>query len=163
MLFSVKIISKNAVTLSLDQQSIGEKSKNNTQEVPLPGEYPSKKVRKETILTELKGVRQKFKDFYALISSLPNIETGVKQQYDRLQDDINFKKQRVLLPETLSDYFEKLCQKVQSNANASKKNWNEDETIFLVSVMSYWTYVKNKDHKKMVKEFSLFLFVFCSC
>ena len=50
----------------------------------------------------------------------------------------------------LLDQFEKIFQKAQSNFRTSKKNWNEEETTFLISIVAYWTYIKKEDYKTIV-------------
>lgn len=154
----------NKTSLYLSSCKLGtleiiEKVNENSQS-SLLGEKPSKKVKKESVMVELKGVKQKFKEFHTTITSLPNIESEIKLRYERLQEDIVFKKQRVLLPDTLSEYFDRLCQKVQSNCTSLKKNWNEDETSFLVSLITYWTHTNGtEDHKKIVNSFIILFIV----
>ena len=145
---------KTEAKTTLDVNEANGKAKDDSQSNSL-GEYPSKKVKKESLLVEIKGAKQKFKEFHTTISSLPNIQHEIKAQYERVQKDVSFKKVQTQLPDSLLECFEKLCQKIQSNATAQKKNWNEDETSFLISAVTYWTYINNEDHKKIVSNYFL--------
>lgn len=152
--------SKPPVLLLVDEVCLcllGSKGKKpSKQSGAIRGEYSSKKLKKECILSELKITRQKFKDFQTITASITHMENEIKLHYDRLHDDILFRKIEFQELSNITDQFERIFHKAQSNFRTSKKNWNEEETIFLISVVTYWTFIKKEDHKKIVNKRDLF-------
>ena len=93
-------------------------------------------------------MREKFYEFVAAAKKL-----NVDAHFNQLKKNLNFKMTRVLAPDELVSYFERIYTKVQANPRQARKNWNEEETFLLVSLVAYYCLMKDEDYNCLVEFF----------
>lgn len=91
--------------------------------------------------------RKKFYDFHRAIekyaSTVNNFAAELKKQ-------LTIKVQKILDHPSLADNFERQLYKLARNPKQTRKNWSEEETIFLISLVAYYSYYKNSDYSCFV-------------
>lgn len=73
-----------------------------------------------------------------------------KEWTQQILDGISMKDLEILNIEELAARFEKLVKKSIINPRYGKKNWTEEETEFLVSLIAYYTFLWSLDHQALV-------------
>lgn len=109
---------------------------------------------REHISTQAARSRSIFYDFLK--------KAGLKASYaeaffNEIKKNLNFKVARVLNPSALMTSYEKMLQKSLTNPRYSKKNWNEEEFLFLASIITYYSLIYDLDCGALVIIITFFL------
>mgnify|MGYP000932346012 CR=1 FL=1 len=113
--------------MSLDSQVIGE----------------SERLQQAQLLS---AVRERF---YAFYKKLPN-PREVEPIFNEIKKNITFKAEEFLVGNRLMEVFEGIVKKQNSATRLSRKNWSEDETFLLISLMAYFCHTHNEDYCSLV-------------
>lgn len=87
--------------------------------------------------------------FYAFHQGLPN-HTEIEPLFNEMKKNITFKVDEFLTNKQLLDMFEKVIVKQHSASKMSRKNWSEEQTLFLISLMAYYCHISHEDYTSMV-------------
>lgn len=102
--------------------------------------------------------------FYDFLKKAGLRAPSAESYFNEIKKNLNFKVSRVLNPSALMTTYEKLLQKALSNPRHSKKNWNEEEFLFLASIITYYCLIYDFDcgalvtHHFIILSSQLFLF-----
>ena len=92
-------------------------------------------------------LRQNFNEF---ISAASPLEKDVEQYFAQIKKSIQVKIGDILRLDELANCSEKILTRVLTSAGHSRKNWSEEETLLLVSIICYYCLLKNEDHSTLV-------------
>lgn len=100
---------------------------------------------------ESAGASAKLREkYYEFANATKKLYISVDAYFNQLKKNLNIKMNRILTPDELISYFEKIHTKVQVNQRQSRKNWNEEETFLLVSLISYYCLLRDEDYNCLV-------------
>lgn len=102
------------------------------------------------------------KAFYHFHRLIMNSQQTVQRYNAEFSRNLNIKIQNVLDAKGLADYFERQLFKMARNPKQLRKNWSEDETLLLLSLMAYFCCLYNEDFMNLViiRHYSLDIFLF---
>ena len=106
---------------------------------------------KENISTQAARSRSIFYDF---LKKAGLTTSSAETYFNEIKKNLNFKIARVLSPSVLMTTYEKILQKSLSNPRHSKKNWNEEEFLFLTSIITYYCIIYDLDCGALVSSFN---------
>lgn len=110
-----------------------------------------KLANQEDFTRQAMDYRRKFYSFHRILESLgPRINEFAKE----MKQQLTVKIPRLLDHQTLADNFERQLYKLAKNPKQTKKNWSEEETILLVSIIAYYCYCNNRDFNSLVSSIS---------
>jgi hypothetical protein len=92
-------------------------------------------------------IDSQFSAFHNALSRGPKM---TKEWCQKILDELSMKELSILSAEALASRFEKLVKKSIINPRYGKKNWTEEETEFLVSVVAYYTHIWSLDYQSLV-------------
>mgnify|MGYP000930932359 FL=1 len=101
-------------------------------------EEPSKNVSK---------LREKYTEF---INSIKKLHVNVDNFFNQLKKNLSFKMTRILTADELVTYFERILTKMVANPRQARKNWSEEETYLFVSLVAYYSLVRDEDYNNLV-------------
>lgn len=90
------------------------------------------------------------KAFYHFQRLIQNSEQNAQQYNTRFQKNLNIKTQDILDSKGMADFFERQLFKLARNPKQLRKNWSEDETLLLLSLMAYFCCLYNEDFMNLV-------------
>lgn len=90
------------------------------------------------------------KAFYHFQRMLQTSEHNALQYNTEFQKNLNIKTQNILDLKGMADYFERQLFKLARNPKQVRKNWSEDETLLLLSMMAYFCSIYNEDFMNLV-------------
>ena len=90
------------------------------------------------------------KNFYAFHKAAAAVSGLVESVFPELKKHLSFKLPKILDHPTLADYFERQLFKLAKNHKQAKKNWSEEETVLLISVIVYYCLLQNEDYSTLV-------------
>ena len=91
------------------------------------------------------------KAFYHFQRILQSTEQNVQQYNSEFQKNLNIKTQNILDLKGMSDHFERQLFKLARNPKQVRKNWSEDETLLLLSIMAYFCAYYNEEFLNLVR------------
>lgn len=98
--------------------------------------------------TELKAqIKGRFYSLYTELKRGPPVSEKLCQE---ILNEVSLRGLSVLGLEELARYFEKLLTKSVVNPRYGKKNWTEEETEFLISLVAYYTHIRGLDYRSIV-------------
>lgn len=89
--------------------------------------------------------------FYDFLKKAGMCNSNVESYFSEVKKNINFKISKVLSPSAMITSYEKLLQKSLANPRQAKKNWNEEEFLFLASIITYYCLIHDLDCGALVK------------
>ena len=93
------------------------------------------------------------KAFYHFQKIAQNYERAAQQFNAEFQKNLNIKTQDILDLKGMSDYFERQLFKMARNPKQVRKNWSEDETLLLLSLVAYYCAAHTENFMNMVSDF----------
>lgn len=94
------------------------------------------------------------KAFYHFQRLVQSCEKSAQQYNLEFQKNLTIKTQNILDLKGMSDYFERQLFKLARNPKQVRKNWSEDETLLLLSLVAYFCCLYNEDFMNLVTRFS---------
>lgn len=89
------------------------------------------------------------KKFYNFHRELEGYSSTVNQFASDLRKQLTIKVKKLLDHHALANHFEQQLYKLAKNPRQTRKNWSEEETIFLISVVAYYSYLNNADYNNL--------------
>ena len=89
--------------------------------------------------------KEKFYEFSKRIQSI-----GVKGYFNTIKKNLNIKIEKPFTPQELCSAYENISRITYSNTKVAKKFWTDEENIFLVSLVTYFTYLNDEDFNSIV-------------
>lgn len=135
--FNVALANSNSIELTDQMELVSAKS---------PSEN-DKGATQEDFTRQAMDYRRKFYAFHRILESVaPRINEFAKE----MKQHLIVKIPRILDHQALADHFERQLYKLAKNPKQTKKNWSEEETILLVSLIAYYCYIHNRDFNGLV-------------
>lgn len=95
--------------------------------------------------------REMFYDFWKKVAPLTG---NVDGYFAEIKKNLHFKISKVLSPNAMAGTYEKILKKRIANPRLAKKNWNEEEFLFLTSLITYYCVLNDLDCGALVNFFS---------
>lgn len=92
-----------------------------------------------------KVVKERFYEFYKQAQ-----RTDANYYFNGIRKNLLTKMEKILSPDELCETFEKLYQKASANLKNAKKVWTDEENVFLVSLITYYTQINDEDFNSIV-------------
>ena len=92
-----------------------------------------------------KASREQFYEFYKRIQN-----SNIYDYFKCLKKNLLIQIDKCFSPYELSQEFEKMCQASLSKVRAAKKAWTDEENHFLISLVVYYTIIKDEDFTAIV-------------
>lgn len=104
----------------------------------------------KTIDEVASGNNRSHERFFEFVELVKRLYIDIDAYFNQIKKNLNFKCSKIMSPEELVVYYEKLAAKYQLTSKHMRKNWNEDETHLLVSLVCYYTLIKDEDYNNLV-------------
>ena len=102
---------------------------------------------KELQLAKLnKAVKERFYEFYKQIQN-----DKAYDYFKGLKKNLLIQVDRLLSPIEVCQKFERLFQKASLDVRITKKAWSDEEVQFLISLVTYYTHIKDEDFNFIVR------------
>jgi YHS domain-containing protein len=90
------------------------------------------------------------KAFYDFERDFQGVEINASQYNLEFQKNLNIKTQNILDWKGMAYYFERQLFRLTRNPKQVRKNWSEDETLLLLSIMAYFCSQNNEEFMHLV-------------
>lgn len=105
---------------------------------------------KEDFTKQALEYRKRFYDFHRAIEGY---SSSVNHFAGELKKQLTMKISKVLDHQALADHFERQLYRLARNPKQTRKNWSEEETIFLISLVAYYSYYQDLDYNNLVRSY----------
>jgi hypothetical protein len=99
------------------------------------------------------------KAFYHFQRLVQSSDKSALQYNIEFQKNLTIKTKNILDLKELTDYFETQLLKLARSPKQVRKNWSEDETLLLMSMVAYFCCFYNEDFMKLVIHVEFFFFI----
>lgn len=100
-----------------------------------------------------KVVKERFYEFYKRIQSC-----DANYYFNGIRKNLITKIDTVFTPHELCENFEKVYKKSTANVKSARKLWTDEETAFLISLVTYFTQINDEDFNSIVINVLLSIF-----
>lgn len=91
------------------------------------------------------------KNFYAFHKLAESVAGYVESVFPELKKNLSFKMPKILDHQSLADYFERQLFKLAKNHKQVRKNWSEEETTLLISIIVYYSLLQSEECGSLVR------------
>lgn len=90
------------------------------------------------------------KSFYTFHQAIEKVTPYAEKVFNELKKNLSFKMPKILDYKALSEYFERQLFKLAKNPKQVRKNWSEEETCLLISIIAYYSLLHGEDYNSLV-------------